>query len=104
MCAIIPINFVMNYSQVLNGLETLSVRGMDFGLERTRALLDGLGAPDKKLKIIHIAGSNGKGFCFARIKPSALLLRPPCSIILNSSALTDKISKKACLRKPSVKL
>lgn len=61
MCAIIPINFVMNYSQVLNGLETLSVRGMDFGLERTRALLDGLGAPDKKLKIIHIAGSNGKG-------------------------------------------
>lgn len=61
MCAIIPLNFVMNYSQVLQGLEKLSVRGMDFGLERTRALLDGLGAPDKKLKIIHIAGSNGKG-------------------------------------------
>ncbi len=61
MCAIISINFVMNYSQVLNGLEMLSVRGMDFGLERTRALLDGVGAPDKKLKIIHIAGSNGKG-------------------------------------------
>lgn len=61
MCAIIPLNFVMNCSQVLQGLDKLSVRGMDFGLERTRALLDRLGAPDKKLKIIHVAGSNGKG-------------------------------------------
>lgn len=61
MCAIIRLTFIMNYTDVLNGLEKLSVRGMDFGLERTRALLDGLGAPDKKLKIIHIAGSNGKG-------------------------------------------
>lgn len=34
---------------------------MDFGVERTRRILDALGCPDKKLKIIHIAGSNGKG-------------------------------------------
>ncbi len=45
----------------MKGLEGLSVRGMDFGVERTRALLDGLGSPDKKLKIIHVAGTNGKG-------------------------------------------
>lgn len=35
--------------------------GMRFGLERTRALLDKLGSPDKELKVIHVAGSNGKG-------------------------------------------
>ena len=35
--------------------------GMKFGTERTRALLDALGSPDDKLKIIHVAGSNGKG-------------------------------------------
>ena len=34
---------------------------MDFGTERTRKLLNALGCPDKKLKIIHIAGTNGKG-------------------------------------------
>lgn len=61
MCAIIRLNFIMTCTEVLSGLDGLSVRGMDFGLERTRALLDGLGAPDKKLKIIHIAGTNGKG-------------------------------------------
>ena len=31
------------------------------GLERTRELLAGLGDPQKKLKFIHVAGSNGKG-------------------------------------------
>ena len=31
------------------------------GLERVRALLAGLGHPEKDLRIIHIAGTNGKG-------------------------------------------
>ena len=34
---------------------------MKFGTQRTRAILDKLGSPDGKLKIIHIAGTNGKG-------------------------------------------
>ncbi len=58
--AIICVIF-MEYAQVLSAVEALSPRGMDFGLSRTRALLDGLGSPDGKLKIIHISGSNGKG-------------------------------------------
>ncbi len=33
----------------------------DFSTEPTRKILDRLGSPDKKLKIIHIAGTNGKG-------------------------------------------
>ena len=32
-----------------------------FSTKPTRKILDGLGCPDKKLKIIHIAGTNGKG-------------------------------------------
>ena len=31
------------------------------GLERMHALLDGLGRPEKKLRCIHVAGTNGKG-------------------------------------------
>ncbi len=41
--------------------------GSKFGLNRTRALLDLLGSPDEKLKIIHIAGTNGKGSTAAYI-------------------------------------
>ena len=33
----------------------------NFSTEPTRKILDRLGSPDKKLKIIHIAGTNGKG-------------------------------------------
>ncbi len=51
----------MSFETTLNCVRSLSKRGMDFGLERVRKILDGLGCPDKKLKIIHISGSNGKG-------------------------------------------
>ena len=51
----------MTYREVLSAVFSLSGRGMDFGTERTRKLLDALSSPDKKLKIIHIAGTNGKG-------------------------------------------
>ncbi len=49
------------FSVVKKMLSLRGGRGMDFGVERTRRLLDYLGAPDCRLKIIHIAGSNGKG-------------------------------------------
>lgn len=42
-------------------LDLLGKKGMVFGVERTRAILNGLGSPDDRLKIIHIAGTNGKG-------------------------------------------
>ncbi|WP_409289567.1 bifunctional folylpolyglutamate synthase/dihydrofolate synthase [Peribacillus sp. SCS-37] len=36
-------------------------RGMDFGLDRMRNILNALGNPEAELVCIHIAGSNGKG-------------------------------------------
>ena len=33
----------------------------DYGLERTRAMLDIMGNPEDKFKSIHVAGTNGKG-------------------------------------------
>jgi dihydrofolate synthase/folylpolyglutamate synthase len=35
--------------------------GMILGLERMNMLLDRLGHPEKDLKVIHVAGTNGKG-------------------------------------------
>lgn len=45
----------------LKYLEELRVLGSNYGLERTERLLELLGNPHKKLKLIHIAGTNGKG-------------------------------------------
>lgn len=48
-------------SAAQNAARIFSEREMRFGTRVTRALWDRLSSPDKKLKIIHVAGSNGKG-------------------------------------------
>ena len=51
----------MFYKDAINWISNIERAGTDFGLERERELLDLLGAPDKGLKIVHVAGTNGKG-------------------------------------------
>lgn len=46
---------------IFDEIANLNKKGMKFGVAVTRRILDRLGSPDKKLKIIHIAGTNGKG-------------------------------------------
>ena len=46
---------------VFEDIAFLNKKGMVFGVETTRRILDALGSPDKNLKIVHIAGTNGKG-------------------------------------------
>ena len=46
---------------IFEDIANLNKKGMKFGVETTRRILDKLGSPDEKLKIIHIAGTNGKG-------------------------------------------
>lgn len=52
---------MMNYNQALEYIDSFLVFGSKPGLERIRNLLNLLGNPQKKLKFIHVAGTNGKG-------------------------------------------
>ena len=54
----------MNY-HYYKTIETLSKKGSIPGLESIGRLLDELHHPERQLKIIHIAGTNGKGSIFA---------------------------------------
>jgi dihydrofolate synthase / folylpolyglutamate synthase len=47
--------------KALKYLEELRVLGSNYGLERTERLLKLVGDPHKKIRLIHIAGTNGKG-------------------------------------------
>lgn len=51
----------MNYRQARDYVEETNKFGSVLGLENMYNLLEGLGNPEKKLKFIHIAGTNGKG-------------------------------------------
>lgn len=51
----------MEYSEILNIIHSKRIFGKKLGFQRIGTLLSGLGNPQDKLKIIHIAGTNGKG-------------------------------------------
>jgi dihydrofolate synthase/folylpolyglutamate synthase len=54
----------MNYEEAIEYIHSISWTFCKPGLERISELCDRLGNPERKLKFIHVAGTNGKGsFC-----------------------------------------
>jgi len=51
----------MTYQDALAFIHSVDWKGSKLGLERTQELLGMLGNPEKQLKFVHIAGTNGKG-------------------------------------------
>ena len=51
----------MNYEESLEFIESTYKFGEKIGLENITLLLKELGDPHKKLKYVHVAGTNGKG-------------------------------------------
>ena len=51
----------MFYAEASERLSSLCGTVSSYGTARTRALLDELGSPDDALRIVHVAGTNGKG-------------------------------------------
>ena len=51
----------MTYEEALSFIHSVDWRGSKLGLERTQELMEKLGRPEKQMKFIHIAGTNGKG-------------------------------------------
>ncbi|NME83246.1 folylpolyglutamate synthase/dihydrofolate synthase family protein [Clostridium sp. SM-530-WT-3G] len=57
----------MIYEEAMKYISSIGKFGSNYGLKRTFRLLELLGNPDKKLKLIHVAGTNGKGSTTAMI-------------------------------------
>lgn len=51
----------MNATEAIAYIHSVCWKGSVMGLERTQTLLKHMGNPEKKLKFVHIAGTNGKG-------------------------------------------
>lgn len=51
----------MTYEEALQYIHSVCWMGTIPGLDRIRELLSRIGSPEKKLKFVHIAGTNGKG-------------------------------------------
>ena len=57
----------MNYTEALEYMDSVGFFGSKPGLERISALASMLGDPQRKLRFVHIAGTNGKGSCAAML-------------------------------------
>ncbi|MGE4483608.1 MAG: folylpolyglutamate synthase/dihydrofolate synthase family protein [Oscillospiraceae bacterium] len=64
----------MSYEETLRYIHSVKWQGSKPGLSRTRELLCSLGNPEKALRFVHIAGTNGKGSaaaCLASVLQSS---------------------------------
>ncbi|HLS27770.1 MAG TPA: folylpolyglutamate synthase/dihydrofolate synthase family protein [Opitutales bacterium] len=51
----------MDYSSATDYLFNLKGKGGKYGIDRMRLFVEALGNPQKELRVIHVAGTNGKG-------------------------------------------
>ena len=57
-----------DYRATRDYLYSLKSRGSSYGIERMRGFVQALGHPERRLPIIHVAGSNGKGSTCAMLE------------------------------------
>ncbi|MDZ7630675.1 MAG: bifunctional folylpolyglutamate synthase/dihydrofolate synthase, partial [Gemmatimonadaceae bacterium] len=50
-----------DYRAAIAALAARTTHGVRLGLDRTRALLEACGNPHRRLRALHVAGTNGKG-------------------------------------------
>ena len=68
----------MTIQETLSYIHKVSWLGSVPGLSRTRELLRRMGNPEKKLKFVHIAGTNGKGSTAAMTASIPSCMRVVC--------------------------
>lgn len=57
----------MTYKEAMDYISSVGRFGSNYGLKRTFRLLELLGSPHEKIKLIHVAGTNGKGSTTAMV-------------------------------------
>lgn len=82
----------MNYEQALAYIHKIDRFGMVLGLDTIRELLKRLGNPQDDLKIIHIAGTNGKGSTSSFIASS--LIESGYKIGLYTSPFLERFNER----------
>jgi dihydrofolate synthase/folylpolyglutamate synthase len=82
----------MNIEESLNKLFSLHTFGIKLGLENIQNFLTHLGNPQKSLKTIHVAGSNGKGSTSSFI--ASILMENDCKVGLYTSPHFVKFNER----------
>ena len=82
----------MRYEEAMKYITEVGNFGSNYGLERTHKLLEYLGNPEKDLKLIHIAGTNGKGSTTSMI--TEILIGAGYKVGMYTSPLLKNLKKE----------
>lgn len=82
----------MNYLEAMDYIKNTAKFGSNYGLSRTEKILELLGNPHKKLKCIHIAGTNGKGSITAML--SEILIEAGYKVGMYTSPYLEEFEER----------
>lgn len=90
----------MTYREAVDAIEAVGTESIKNTTEETRRLLHALGDPDRRIPLIHVAGTNGKGSVCAYLEsvlradaPAACLLPRICAGLTSGSGSEEKRSE-----------
>lgn len=86
------VNKTMTYEEALNYIHAVRWQGKRPGLDRIRALLAALGNPQKRLRFVHVAGTNGKGSVCACL--ASVLQAAGCRVGLYTSPFLERFNER----------
>jgi len=85
----------MNYQQAVSWLNESQRFGMKLSLDRIISILNQLNNPEKKINVIHVAGTNGKGSVCRYI--SSILEKEGYQVGLFTSPHLESIRERICI-------
>lgn len=91
----------MNYKEAMEYIKEVGNFGSNYGLERTERILELLGNPHKKIKCIHIAGTNGKGSTTAIL--NSILIEEGFRVGMYTSPFLEEFEERIQINKKNIK-
>ncbi len=85
----------MNYAEALEYIHSVMWMGSRPGLSRTKRLLELLGNPERNLKFVHVAGTNGKGSTCAML--DSVLRAAGYKVGLYTSPYIVRFNERMCI-------
>lgn len=82
----------MDYKETMDYIKNTAKFGSNYGLSRTKKILELLGNPEEKLKCIHIAGTNGKGSTTAMV--SKILIEAGYKVGMYTSPFIEEFEER----------
>lgn len=85
----------MNYNEALEYIHSVEWMGSKPGLSRTETLLKKLGNPEKDMRFVHVAGTNGKGSTCSML--DSILRKAGYKVGLYTSPYIVRFNERMCI-------